>query len=160
VPVRRRLQPLAGRAEYARAAAMKKLLLTGIAALFLATGTAHAVHDTTHLPEHWQGRWCYDSYISTKSQEVFFRPTHKNINGEGVCGDFDDGIYIDEAGYINEGSMTGEQPACDFEKKVRGEGDTYVMHVVCSSGKQEGFDGEEEFQLINGLLFKKRMPQG
>jgi hypothetical protein len=49
--------------------AMKKLLLTGIAALFLATGTVPA---DNKLPEHILGRWCYDYVISAKTQDVYF----------------------------------------------------------------------------------------
>jgi len=42
--------------------AMKKLLLTSIAALLLATGTAHAADK---LPEYMLGRWCYGNDVST-----------------------------------------------------------------------------------------------
>jgi hypothetical protein len=53
---------------------MKKALLTGIAALFLATGTAHA---NDKLPEHMLGRWC-NSFASIKAQEVYFCPNHRD----------------------------------------------------------------------------------
>ena len=48
-----------------------KLLLTGVAALLLATGTAHA---NDLLPESVLGRWCHDGNISNESEEVYFRP--------------------------------------------------------------------------------------
>jgi hypothetical protein len=37
---------------------VKKLLLTGIAALFLATGTAHA---EMYIPQKYRGLWCSQS---------------------------------------------------------------------------------------------------
>jgi hypothetical protein len=43
---------------------MKKILITGIAALFLATGTAHAVE----IPKQYRGDWC-----QTKWQTVYKR---------------------------------------------------------------------------------------
>ena len=46
-----------------------KLLLTGVAALLLATGTAHA---NDLLPESVLGRWCHDGNISNKSEELKF----------------------------------------------------------------------------------------
>ena len=57
---------------------MKKLLLTGIAALFLATGVAHAADQ---LPEYMLGRWCYGNDVSTEAQVVYFRP---NLRAEHV----------------------------------------------------------------------------
>jgi hypothetical protein len=50
--------------------AMKKLLPTGIAALFLATGAAHA---NDKLPEHMLGRWC-NSLPASKLKKFIFAP--------------------------------------------------------------------------------------
>src|SRR5262245_27449208 len=47
--------------------AMKKLLLAGLAALFLATGTAHAKKMTSvepALPPYFSGVWCYNKFAS------------------------------------------------------------------------------------------------
>ena len=46
---------------------MKKLLLTGIAALFLATGTAHV----DPLPNIYLGRWCLDNKNSDDRGSVY-----------------------------------------------------------------------------------------
>ena len=40
---------------------MKKLLLTNIAALFLATGTVHA--QSSKLPNEIMGEWCFDKFV-------------------------------------------------------------------------------------------------
>src|SRR5262249_37929072 len=40
---------------------MKKLLLTGIAALLLATGAAHA--QPSKLPNEMMGEWCWDKFV-------------------------------------------------------------------------------------------------
>jgi hypothetical protein len=41
----------------------------------------------------------------------------------------------------------------DIKRKDR---DTYLVHAHCKKGDKASFEGEEEFQLVNGLLFKKR----
>ena len=46
-----------------------KLLLTGVAALLLAIGTAHA---NDLLPESVLGRWCHDGNISNESGRSLF----------------------------------------------------------------------------------------
>ena len=133
---------------------MKKLFLTGIAALFLATGAAHA---TDQLPEHILGRWC-NSYASTKSQEVYFRPNHRDRES-CCCSDMTDGITISQDGYDDD-SPVDDAPSCLFDNIKRKDRDTYLIHAHCKEGDKPSFEGAEEFQLINGLLFKKRMPEG
>src|SRR5262249_38035237 len=73
---------------------MKKLLLTSIAALLLATGTAHA---NDQLPEFILGRWCYGNDVSTEAQIVYFRPNHRDPE-RCCCSDMTDGITIDLGG--------------------------------------------------------------
>ena len=69
---------------------MKKLLLTGIAAL--SVHCASAAHAADQLPGYMLGRWCY-SNASTKTQEVYFRPNL--IDPErSTCSDLTDGIML------------------------------------------------------------------
>src|SRR5262245_8348935 len=138
---------------------MKKALLSGIAMLFLATtGTAHAADQ---LPEWMLGRWCTSAEINTKSQKVYFRPDHVERD-KWYCSDLTDGINIDQKGYDDE-HPADEAPACSFGEIKRKEEFSYLVHVLCKTEHGEGkpdFEGQEEFQLFNGLLFKKRMPEG
>jgi len=137
---------------------MTKLLLSGVAVLFLATGTAHA---NDQLPEHILGRWCSGPFVSTRSQKVYFRPYLKE-DGRKTCSDMTDGIMIDQEGYEDEGPWD-DAPKCSFDNIKREDRDTCFVHVHCTASEQgeiPSFEGGEEFQLVNGLLFKKRMPEG
>ena len=58
----------------------KKLLLTGIAALFLATGAAHA--DT--LPKEMLGKWCPSADDSAEVITLYERGTCKGVSGSGM----------------------------------------------------------------------------
>jgi hypothetical protein len=64
---------------------MKRLLLTSIAMLFLATGTAHA---NERLPKAMLGDWRYQSQIGRKSDNIYFRTKY--------CGDYEDGIVLSQ----------------------------------------------------------------
>ena len=75
-----------------------------------------------------------------------------------------DGITISQEGY-DDNSPADDAPTCSFviNSIKRKEENTYLVHVLCITEHGEGkpeFEGQEEFQLINGLLFKKRMPEG
>jgi hypothetical protein len=138
---------------------MKTAIIAGCAALFLVTGTAHA---NDKLPGYMLGRWCYGNEVSTEAQQVYFPPDIHDPK-RSTCSDLTDGINIDEYGYDEE-SPSDSGITCRFEKiKQRGES-TYLAYVRCIDIHEEKqddiFAGQEEFQLINGLLFKKRMPQG
>ena len=79
---------------------MKKLLLTGIAALFLATGTAHA---TVPLPEAMLGNWCWiEGGEQNWNQQIFAR-----VPPEG-CHGGDSLIRIDKKGIEGEGSFPAD----------------------------------------------------
>ena len=54
--------------QHQRAAMKKLLLLSGVAALFLATGTAHA---DAELPEQFVGQYCYKPDKDTETQEFY-----------------------------------------------------------------------------------------
>jgi len=134
---------------------MKKALLAGIAVLFLATGTAHA---NDQLPEYILGRWCAPSFINTKSLSIYFRPDHVERD-RWYCSDLTDGININQGGYDDE-SPADDAPECLFDNIKQRDKDTYLVHAHCNEGDKPSFEGYEEFQLVNGLLFKKRMPEG
>ena len=138
-----------------------KLLLTGVAALLLATGTAHA---NDLLPESVLGRWCHDGNISNESEEVYFRPDHTGGNS-CCCNDMTDGITIDQEGYSDNRPV--DNPGdCLFDKIERRGRDAYLIHTRCKRlagrrslaryGDQKGetyFPSAAEFQIIKGLLF-------
>jgi hypothetical protein len=60
---------------------MTRFFIAGVAALFLATGAAHA---NDQLPEHLLGQWCSTPFASTESQVVYFRPDLKDP-GRKTC---------------------------------------------------------------------------
>jgi hypothetical protein len=59
---------------------MKKALLTGVAVLFLATGTAHA--DEKRLPKEFWGKWCVDATAAGESNKIarWMHYTHKECD--------------------------------------------------------------------------------
>jgi len=159
---------------------MKKIMLAGVAALSIAS-TAHAgdalvcgieqghckpLIEPPHrvlLPKDILGRWCHTPFASTEDQVVYFRPSIHDPE-RSTCSDLTDGIYIDQKGYDDESPLDAP-PSCVFDKiEQKGEGErTYVAQVHCTTvdgSDREDFRGREEFQLINGLLFKKRMQKG
>lgn len=151
-----------------------KLLLTGVAALLLATGTAHA---NDLLPESVLGRWCHDGNISNESKEVYFR---RGTEPNWCCrNDFTDGITIDQEGYSDD--IASDNPGdCLFDKIERRGRDTYLIHTQCKrlagrrslarywdqfethsqSREDTYFPSAAEFQIIKGLLFVSWGPEG
>ena len=128
---------------------MKKLLLSGIAALFLAAGTAHA---DDRLPEHMLGTWCHD-YDSTKSQHVYFRPNHYDPD-RCCCSDMTDGITIYQHGFDDDSPAV--LPGCLFDKIEKKNKDTYLIQTGCQKqGDGPYYPSAAEFQIINGRLFVK-----
>jgi hypothetical protein len=144
-----------------------KLLLTGVAVLLLATGTAHA---NDLLPESVLGRWCHDGNISNESKEVYFR---RGTEPNWCCrNDFTDGITIDQEGYSDDSPI--DNPGdCLFDKIERRGRDTYLIHTRCKrlAGRRSHarygdqredtyFPSAAEFQIIKGLLFVTWGPEG
>src|SRR5262249_40657131 len=105
---------------------MKKLLLSGIAALFLATGAAHG--DT--LPSKMLGKWCQ---VTTQK--------HRQTYKRGACG-----INLRRDGY-----ETGEDYSCDFKKIKRLPNGSYFIRAECGG---EGYIGNEDmvFQIVDDKL--------
>jgi len=78
---------------------MKKTLLAGVAALFLATGAAHA---TVPLPEAMLGNWCW---IEGGDEQNWNQQIFARVPPEG-CHSGDSLIRIDQKGIEGEGSCT------------------------------------------------------
>jgi hypothetical protein len=102
---------------------MKKILLTGVAALFLAIGMAHA---DDKLPEAMLGRWC-SANVRSDVRMIFYRPS---FVGREYCTDFDDGITIEQTGFSDD---RPSDDLCDgyvFDKIERIE-DGYLVSAHC-----------------------------
>src|SRR5215813_8283941 len=81
---------------------MKTLLLIGIAALFLATGAAHAgQYDPVVMPNALHGEWCFESGDKPGDQQIFVR-----ITPDKECHGGDNGITVDTNGWGGEGSCS------------------------------------------------------
>jgi len=119
---------------------MKKALLTGIAALLLATGAAHA---TVQLPEAMLGDWC-SSDKSTDNRSVFFRADKCPNNPEEDITVLVDGY---ETMWAN----------CTFEK-LEQNGDVYQGRSFCKYDKERAGDlgdyvAVQDFELdVDGQL--------
>src|SRR5260370_24888365 len=129
---------------------MTKLFLTGIAVLFLATGTAHAADQ---LPEHMLGEWCGADNVSTATQAVYYRPNNKDPEMT-KCSEFNDPITISREGYTEVEEETTF--SCIFDKVERKEEEAYLTYAKCTNDHTPDVDYyNKEFQLIHGLLFKR-----
>jgi len=109
----------------------RKLFLTSIATLFLATGTAHA----DALPKEMLGEWCrirnlsgreiYERYNSecTNIKLTFKRNSYRGVYGEGFGCDFKkivrlpNGSYFVRAECGGEGGMGNEDMIFQIEEK-------------------------------------------
>src|SRR5262249_22222923 len=103
---------------------MQKLLLTGIAALLLATGTAHA---DERLPKAMLGRWC--QALHSEIRMLYFRP---NFVGRQYC-DLHDGITLSQSGFSDDRPID----QCDeyvFDKIERTQ-DGYLVSAHCEKAE-------------------------
>jgi hypothetical protein len=162
---------------------MKKTLLTGIAVLFLATGTVHAVSldklgceqgtcrppiDTPFplgddLPKAmFSDKWCRDYPASSKGIEVYFselkdRGPNYADRTERLCPS--DSILMDTLGFDEE-TQGDTQAFCAFTKiEEKEKYVSYLVRVRCKvfdADQEEIFEEDLELQLINELLFIKR----
>jgi len=114
---------------------MKKLLLSSIASLFLATGTAHA----NSLPSKMLGRWC--KMGESEGREVYER---------GSCS-FSSAIDLKQNSYDVQSNEDGEGYGCDFKKIKRLPNGSYFIRAKCYV---EGTFGTEDmiFQLVEKQL--------
>jgi hypothetical protein len=84
---------------------VKKLLLTGIAALLMAASAAHAV--AAKLPEEMIGKWCFDKSTSTEDKEYY-----SSVEDVSACGNHG-GLIIRKEGYTRD--RFGPQVLCKFK---------------------------------------------
>jgi hypothetical protein len=123
---------------------MTKILLAGVAVLALA-GTASAEHDVG-LPQDMLGKWCRDPIITTKSEDVYFRP-YRVEYGRTTCEDNTNGITITDEGYGEDGPSDNPD-VCQFGKIERVDYDDYLIQRTCEDGTDKA-----EFHLSHDLLF-------
>ena len=122
--------------------------LIGVAALFLATETAHAKKMTgvePALPPHFSGVWCYRKIAS----EEAIKPVSIYERGEDIedCanrGGFT--IWPNGRGYTF-GRFNVVRNSCKFEKvdliKSSGKGETYKVRVACDNSGEDADDPED-----------------
>jgi hypothetical protein len=113
---------------------MKKALLTGIAALFLATGTAHA---TERLPEVMLGHWCW---VEGGDEQNWTQQIFARVPPEG-CHGGDNLIRIDQNGIEDEGS-------CTFGKIEQSGPNAFLIYTYCD----DDTNGSTSFEIIDGKL--------
>lgn len=137
---------------------MKKTLLTGIAALFLVTGTAHA---NDQLPEAMLGRWC-QAGVRSDIRMIYYRPS---FAGREHCVDFDDGITLSQSGFSDDRPID----QCDeyvFDKKEQTQ-DGFVISTHCEkAGSEYDFTKDDlagtwHLQIVHDdLLIATKMSEG
>ena len=114
---------------------MKKVLLSGIAVLFLAsTGTAYA---DARLPEAMLGNWCWIEGGDEQnwSQQIFAR-----VPPEG-CHGGDSLIRIDQNGIEGEGN-------CTFGKIEQTGPNAFLIYTYCD----DDTNGSTSYEIIDGKL--------
>jgi hypothetical protein len=104
---------------------MKKTLLTGIAALFLATGTAHAVE----IPKQYRGVWCH-----TRWDTIYER-----------CSDPDQGLEIKKTSWVT-GELYGGI-TCTLSTIRKSKYGGYTLSGLCRSDEIGEVEGEEHWWL-------------
>ena len=111
-----------------------KVLLAGVAALLLASGTAYA---TERLPEAMLGNWCWVEGGDEQNwkQQIFARvPPEGCHGGDGL-------IRIDQKGIEGEGS-------CTFGKIEQTGPNAFVIYTYCD----DDTNGSTRFEIIDGKL--------
>src|SRR5262249_51299046 len=144
--------------------AMKtRALITGIAALLLSEGAAHATN--VEIPEDLLGRWCYDEKASPNYYEEVY--TDRDDCDQDYSYIWKDG---DKYGYntdlFNKDITASGRDYCTFDKieevevKQTGEDDPLIfsIHANCWSGWNLDPAWTEIFELIwqEGILTIKR----
>jgi hypothetical protein len=132
---------------------MKRMFLTSVAVLFLATGTAHA--DT--LPDTMIGKWCYSTIIpdeqQTPTQLVLTRRVNQNCSANNSV-------------IIHQDGSDDEDGSCIFDKIEQIRANVFVVYHRCRGGGEENSDnneggsGPKTFEIINGKLIITSLSEG
>ena len=134
---------------------MSRMLISGVVIII---ATSSASHATDQLLEHVLGRWCFDYNISTKSEQVYFRPD-RTTPDRCCCSDMTDGVTVTQEGYSDD-APRDDPGGCLFDKIEQKDRDTYLIKTRCKEKESDPYyPSEAEFQIINGLLFIKWGPQ-
>jgi hypothetical protein len=133
---------------------MTKLLLTGIAALFLATGTAHAI-EVKGLPEEFTwGTWRTCEEFPENNDDDSPREIFAPDNGRG-CERAGFALYLSATGYSGPG-----RGGCNFEK-IDKIGNAYQVYANCNIGNPYSARTENlELEIINGYLVVTYLSEG
>ena len=132
--------------------AVKKLLLTGIAALFLATGAAHAAEvkglpDELTLPS-WRTCEEFPENNDDNDPREIFAP-----NNGRECKDAGFALYLFETGSSGPGRGN-----CDFEK-IEKVGNAYRVYAKCDKGVSSWIENLE-LEIIDGYLVVTHLSEG
>ena len=118
------------------------ILITGVAALFLAAGTANA---TTRLPEAMLGNWCW---IEGGDEQNWNQQIFARVPPEG-CHGGDSLIRIDQNGVEGEGS-------CTFGKIEQTGPNAFLIYTYCD----DDTNGSTRFEIIDGKLVITALSEG
>jgi len=131
---------------------MKRVLLAGVAVLFLATGTAHAT-DPIEMPKALHGEWCWieGGNGSDWKQQTLVRETLKQ-----PCVGGDNGITIDKDGWGGEGS-------CRPDKVEQIGTNIWQINATCDSGDKdtdEDDHGIATLEIVGNRLIITSLSEG
>src|SRR5262245_50732196 len=129
---------------------MTKLLLPGIAALFLTTGTAQAVE----LPPEMTGRW--ELCRETEHQEIFVR---REEEASRACTTYGT-TYFWETGNSGPGRLY-----CEYDRIEKTAPGIYRAHALCTGGNSGIPADVQEFEyteleIIDGQLVVTDIDEG
>jgi hypothetical protein len=119
---------------------MDKTLLTGVAALLMATSATHA---TVKLPDTITGNWCFLKDIDP-NHAIYAR-----VHTSGDCHPADNLIHIDQEGAEGKGS-------CIFDKMKQTRANVFLIYSRCDFGKA----GAVIFEIIDEKLDVTVLPEG
>ena len=148
---------------------MKKTLLTSIAALFLATGTAHADQPNIQLPDYVLGYWCYDQASSPNNgEEHYYDQEHDCDEWFTDISKDDDGNYGFFTDLILNGLKEPRADYCLFDKiepvdvpaAAEDNRVIFLIHAKCESFNGVDPPWEERFELSwgEGRLIIQSLP--
>lgn len=142
----------------------KKWLLSGVAALLMATSAAST--PKVELPDSMVGPWCYVKEKSTDTERHYLElPNDKNFCScpdRNDCVD-EDLIRVDKDGYVSNWVEPGFRHFCTFEK-IEVIKNAYLAHASCWSGWGKDIEPpwteNLELRVIEGELVITELPEG